>query len=540
MSSRRAVLSALERLAFAAELLDDPRARAYASAAWAVRQQKGEIEELFASGQLAELRGLGKSTLAIVEDVLTGREPAALVTLSAKLPPGLFEIRKIRGLGPKKVKALWSELGITTLGELEYACRENRLIDLKGFGRKTQAQVLEQIAALRDTQGKMRRDQALSLAAGVVAALGEARAAIAGDLRRGLELIEDLPIVTVADAIEVPAPARLITATADGFGAALVIATGSKAHVDALRERARQRSLLLDESGLWRDGERVPCPEEDDVYAALGLSPTPAERRDTSVLVEVGRALPALVRREDLRGALHNHTVASDGAHTLSQMRAAATERRLEYLGISDHSVSAFYAKGLEVERLAAQRDEIARLAGEGAVLLSGVESDILEHGELDYPDEILAGLEVVVASVHKRFAHDRAAATARLVAAASHPRTAIIGHPTGRLLLGRPPVSLDMEAFLDACAKSGCAVELNANPHRLDLSAEHLVLAKERGVLVSIAADAHHVAELDYLAHGVSVARRAGLTAEDVLNARSLSELRVWLAGRRPLASPA
>lgn len=246
----------------------------------------------------------------------------------------------------------------------------------------------------------------------------------------------------------------------------------------------------------------------------------------------------ALVTRSDLRGALHNHTIASDGTATLEQMRDAAAARGLTYLGISDHSVSAFYARGLDHERLLEQARTIATMEANGCTLLSGVESDILQDGALDYADDVLSELDLVIASVHRRHAQTAEQMTARMVAAAQNPWTAVVGHPTGRLLLGRDPSEYDMGAFLDACATHGCAVELNANPHRLDLNERHLAMAKERGLLVSIAADAHSVDELDHLDYGITIARRAGLTAEDVLNARSLGELSAWLGERRSAAA--
>jgi DNA polymerase (family X) len=300
--------------------------------------------------------------------------------------------------------------------------------------------------------------------------------------------------------------------------------------------------MLFDEQGLRTiEGESLDCATEDELYRRLGLVPADPERREAGVpLVEEGKARPRLVVREDLRGALHNHTIASDGSATLPDMRDAAAARGLSYLGISEHSVSAFYARGLAAEALRAQIQTIAQLnekARSKCVLLTGVESDILAEGTLDYPSDVLSELEVIVASVHRRHSQDAAQMTARLVAAAQNPWTSVIGHPTGRLLLGRPPSDLDMGAFLDACKTSGCAVELNANPHRLDLCDRHVAMAKERGVLVSIAADAHSVDELDNLAYGVTIARRGGLTAEDVLNARSLEELRAWLNDRHARA---
>lgn len=542
-SSRRQVVDTFERLAFAAELLEDPRARSYGQASWALRNVEGDIAEKRESGELAELRGIGKSALAIIDEVLAGQRPEALAKLEAELPAGLFEIRRIKGLGVKKVSALWKELGITSLGELEYACKENRLVDLKGFGKKTQASVLAQIAELSRTQGLMRRDRARALLEPYVAALaahsGVSHAIIVGDYRRGFEVVRELAVLVAGDepgaAIDAAAAARppempitVHVADAAHFGARALALTASEAHVEALAARAHDRGLVL---------EAIAGTDEEDVYRALELVPTEPERREAGVpLVEVGKARPRLVTREDLRGALHNHTVASDGTATLEAMRDAAAARGLDYLGISEHSVSAFYARGLDVEKLREQVARIAVLNGEASpcVLLTGVESDILAEGELDYADHVLDELEVVVASAHRRHSQSAAQMTARMVAAAKSPHTAVIGHPTGRLLLGRSPSEYDVGAFLDACAESGCAVELNANPHRLDLNEQHLAMAKERGVLVSIAADAHAVEELDNLEYGVTIARRAGLTPDDVLNARPLDGLREWLAARR------
>lgn len=541
MTSRRAVVDALDRLAFAAELLEDARARSYGQASWAVRNLEGDVREKLEAGELASVRGIGKGTLAIIEQVLAGARPEALTRFEAQLPPGLFEIRRIKGLGVKKVKALWTELGITSVGELEYACKENRLLDLKGFGKKTQASVLTQIAELSRTEGLMRRDQAAALLEPYLTALrahaGVSRAIVVGEHRRGFELVRELAVLVAGDAPEeaIAAAARppevaieSHVAEAARFGVRALALTSSPEHWAALEARAKERGVALD---------ALEAAEEDDVYRALSLVPTAPERREPGVpLVEEGKAGPRLITRADLAGALHNHTIASDGTATLEQMRAAATARGLAYLGISEHSVSAFYARGLDVERLRAQREQIAALnqAGEGCVLLTGVESDILAEGQLDYDDEVLSELEVVVASAHRRHAQTPEQMTARMVAAASNPWTAVIGHPTGRLLLGRAPSEYDVGALLDACAARGCAVELNANPQRLDLNERHLAMAKERGVLVSIAADAHSTAELDNLEHGVTVARRAGLTTDDVLNARPLDALRDWLSALR------
>jgi DNA polymerase (family 10) len=560
--SRRAVTDTLQRIALLRELLGEPEraVRPWGAAAWALRGVEGDFDAKHRAGELGGVRGVGPRVLEVVDAVMASEPVPLLEELEAQVPAGLLELAKLPGLGAKKIRRLWLELDITSVAELEYACHESRLVTLKGFGDKTQARLLEAIAEARATAGHRRVDQLWEAASHLeerIASNPEVERLAIGDavelcVLADSELFDELSAeLADAGASALSQEERLglpvlegelgglslrlwLCDDEDAWGAALAMTTGSAAHTDALRSRAARRGGALDGSGLVLSGARVACPTEDDLYAALGLSTTPVERREAHVpLVEAGRAGPRLLRRGDLVGALHNHTTASDGTASLEVMRAAAAERGLRYLGISEHSQSASYAGGLSPERLLAQREEIARLNEEagGCVLLSGVESDILREGELDYDEEVLAALDVVIASVHRRHSLGRDDATRRLVRAVRSPRSHVLGHPTGRLLLGRAAVEVDMEAVLDACAETRTAVELNSHPARLDLCAEHLALAKARGVLVSIAADAHSPEGLDHLAYGVALARRAGLGPDDVLNVRPLEELRVWLA---------
>ncbi len=549
---KRAVIDVLKRIALGHELLGQARGRGFSSAAWALRSVRDDLTELAARGELENLKGVGPAVAGVIAEVVRGEKPAALTELEEQVPAGLFEVAELPGIGPKKVKSLWQELKITTLGELEYACRENRLLTLKGFGKKTQAKILTGIARRKQFEGWFRRDQVAALAASLRSALAGAPGVeavhVSGDFRRGCELVRALELVVVGpgaaaavSTLEPPeAPPLVLHATEAAYaGPALARTTGSTEHWEALCARAAERGLFLGEAGLYRDDALVACATEEELYAALGLLPTAPERREAGVpLCQQGQARPRLVRRADLCGALHNHTTASDGADSLPAMQEAAAARGLRYLGISEHSVSAFYARGLEAAGLTRQRGEIERLNdGADCTLLRGVESDILADGSLDYPPEILAGLEFVIASVHRRHGQSSEEMTARLERAAHNPWTSVVGHPTGRLLLGRAPSAFDVEAFLDACAAGGCAVELNASPHRLDLKAEHLALARERGLLVSIAADAHSCEALDNLDYGISIARRAGLTPDEILNCRPLDALREWLRARREAA---
>lgn len=548
MSPRRTVTDALERIAFASEILEEPNAGVWTSAAWALRSVQGDLGAMLADGSLAAIRGIGPKVLEVVADALAGKEPPVLTALAMRLPPGLFELRRVRGLGPKKIKALHKDLGISSLVELEQACRENRLVALPGFGKKTQASVLEQLVLLAGLEGRYRRDEAQALlvagASALSAAFAGADTEIAGDMRRGLDIIERLALVVVVEGESedgvgpsVHDRIEVVRTTPSRKGVALLRATGPASYVASLEARARELDLTLEPDRLrGSDGREIATPDEAAVAAALRVHLDAPERRGKEPIVPQSGSGPSpLVRREDLRGALHNHTTASDGTATLEEMRAAAAAWGLEYLGVSEHSEAAFYARGLDAARLRAQRAEIAAAnAGGGVVLLTGVESDILEDGALDVASEVLEGLEVVVASVHKRYAQGREAATARVVNAVRSPWTDVLGHPTGRLLFGRPSTDLDVEQMLDACAEVGCAIELNGSPQRLDIGPASLEMAREKGVLVSIAADAHATSELSHLDHGLAVARHAGLRPEHVLNARPLSELRAWLAARR------
>jgi len=551
------VKDVLDKIGFGYGLLGEHpmRARAYTNGARIIRKLGKGVRAAYYDGELGKIRGIGKGLLGTIGAVLEGRPVPQLAELEERIPAGLFETRRIRGIGPSKIRALWHELGLTTVAEIEYACNENRLVDLKGFGPKTQETVLASIAAMREGREGLRQDQAQEGARAALQRLEAEgiRAALVGDVRRGTEIATSVDLLVLGDEAVQDRAGKLlagegtvpvtVTGCADPslFAVHTLLATGTSGHIEALAARAGERGGSLDAEGLFLDSGMGPhlvdCEDEDAVYAALGLHPTPPARREPGVpLVGVGVARPRLLRREDLRGALHNHTTDSDGIHGLEEMRAAATAAGLEYLGISEHSRTAAYAGGLPVDRLLDQVQRIAAMndaRGDDAVLLTGVESDILRDGGLDYPDEILAALQVVVASVHTRYSADPDAMTARMCAVARNPFTAVVGHPTGRLLLGRPASPYDVEAFLDACAEGGCAVELNANPQRLDLDEVHCAMAKERGVLVSISPDAHSAQALSHLDHGVVIARRAGLGPDDVLNCMPLGQLEAWLDGR-------
>ena len=549
----------LKKIAFGIELTggNPMRARTYAGAARTLKKIP-DLKAAREAGEIAKIRGIGKSMLAIVDAVIAGEPVPKLVELQEQIPPGMWELRALKGMGPKKLRRLWQELDVTSVAELEYACNENRMVELSGFGKKTQDTVLQNIATLRERAGQLRLDHADALAqewCERLLTLGADRAEVTGDLRRRTETVGGVELLVVGDGLNaaiVGGVARwedgvqwadidadggrvsvAICPGEDLWGVFSVLCTGSAEHVAALAARAGGMGAELGPDGLVVDGQEVPCFEEDELYRELGLLPTTPERRSAGVpLVEIGKAGPRLVELGDLRGALHNHTTYSDGIHSLEVMRKAAADFGLQYLGISEHSQTAAYAGGLPPEVLREQIAAIAALnADGGCVLLTGIESDILRDGSLDYDDDLLGALDVVVASVHNRYGQGPEDTTAKMVAAASNPLCHIIGHPTGRLLLGRPATEYDVAAMLDAAAARGAAVELNANPQRLDLNEHWLAESKARGVPVSISADAHSAHALEHLRYGIDIARRAGLTPDDVLNCRPIEALREWLA---------
>ncbi len=529
------------------------RVRAFANAARSIERLEGDLEELVTSGRILEVKGVGRGTAAFLRELLEGRTPALLQDLMERTPEGVRELLRVRGLGPKRVRALWRELGIQSPGELEYACLENRLVELPGFGPASQASVLEAVRFLLRARERWLVDEAWSEAEGLVRELGAGggvdRVVVAGELRRGSETVGSLELVLVgggtAGAVlegcglkpvlaggalwegrtEGGLPVRVTVAPPSAAGAALVAATGSGAHLEALERRAASGGLRLAADGLFSGDERVAGEDEEGIYDRLGLQWVPPELREGEGELERAAAggLPELVTAEDIRGALHNHTSDSDGTATVEEMARAALELGWSWLGIADHSPAAHYANGLDAERLGSQAARIAawNAGGEGRRLrvFSGLEADILPDGTLDVPEGCGECLDHVVASVHSAFHLDREAQTRRILAAVRDPRCRVLGHPTGRLLLARPGYALDLEAVLQACAEHGVAVEINANPHRLDLDWRNARRALELGVKLVIDPDAHATGGLADLRWGLAVARKAGAARGDLLN---------------------
>jgi len=561
------------------------RVRAYRNAA---RTIDGLVESLASvradhDRSLTDLEGIGTDLAGKIGTLLdTGRLPL-LETLEHQVPGVVFDLMRVPGLGPKKVKALVDALGIDSLAALEDACRDGQVRDIKGFGPKTKASILENLAFARDPdRARLLWNEADAVASQLVSWLAECpavrRVEPAGSLRRGRETVGDLDILVDSDE-----PARVMQRLVDwpetadvllrgdtktsirgpsnlqvdlrvvgaaSFGAALQYFTGSKEHNVRLRGRARERGLSINEYGVFRlaadgggaTGGSLAGRTEQEVYAAVDLPwipPELREGRDEILLAERG-SLPNLVTLADIRGDLHMHTTATDGEEPLAEMVRGAIERGLAYIAITDHGQRVTMAHGLDKKRLLAQWDQIDRLneslAAEGTppiVVLKGIEVDMLEKGGLDLPDEVLARADWVVASLHYGQNQPRDRITSRIVEAVENPHVAVIGHPTGRLINRRPAYDLDIEAVIDAAARTGTFLEINANPWRLDLDDRHAAAAKAAGVKIVISTDAHSTRGLDVMRCGILQARRGGLEAKDVANTRTLADLKKLMKKR-------
>lgn len=543
------------------------RIRAYRNAARTLRDLNREVSAMVGQGEdLTALPGIGKDLAGKIQEIVSTGTAAMLEEHRRHMPAALTELLKIPGLGPKKVKALYQDLGITTLEMLEQAAREGRVRTLPGFGKKTEEHILHALTARTDTAARFKLAVAVQYAEALVAYLkatpGVTRIAAAGSYRRAQETIGDLDIlvatgpgspvmdrfVSYGEVREVLAhgstKSSVVLASRlqvdvrvvgeESYGAALQYFTGSKAHNIVLRHLAQQRGLKINEYGVFRGDERIAGETEESVYAAVGLPWIPPELRENRGEFEAAqqRRLPDLVKSGDLRGDLHAHTKATDGRHSLKEMALAARERGLEYLAITDHSKRLTVARGLDQHRLLQQLDEIDRLNDSlsGITLLKGIEVDILEDGSLDLSDEVLSRLDLVIGAVHSQFKLSRQKQTERIVRAMDRPHFTLLAHPSGRLIQEREPYDVEMERLIRHARQRGCFLEVNAHPERLDLTDVYCQMAKGEGVLVSINSDAHSVLDLGNLQFGVGQARRGWLEKADVLNTRPLRELRPLL----------
>jgi DNA polymerase (family 10) len=575
---RKEIAKVLSEIATLLELKGENRFRclAYSNAARTIEGLKDDPAVLAAEGRLAEVKGIGAALEEkITELVNTGRMKYH-EDLRSSFPDGLFEMLRLPGMGAKKIKAIYDTLGISTLGELEYACRENRLVDLPGFGLKSQQNILKGIENLKKYRARFLLSDALDESTKALKALGRHKAvkrcSLAGSIRRKKETVKDVDIVAgcddspavmeyftslpgVADVtakgdtkssvrLESGISVDLRTVSDDEYPYALHHFTGSAEHNTAMRGRARSAKFKMNEYGLFHGEELVPCADEEAIFAALGLQFIPPELREDQGEIEAAEKgrLPDLVEESDIRGVLHVHSDYSDGSATIRELAVACAKMGYEYLGLCDHSRSAAYAGGLDAGAVKAQHSEIDQvnesLRGDpgmkGFRVLKGIESDILPDGSLDYEETVLESFDFIIASVHSRFNMSEKEMTDRIVKAMSDRHVSILGHPTGRLLLAREAYPVNMRAVIEAAAEFGVAIELNASPHRLDIDWRDCRHAKSLGVKISINPDAHDVSHISDIRYGVGIARKGWLEAKDILNAGPVEDFLTAVRGRR------
>jgi DNA polymerase (family X) len=538
------------------------RIRAYRNAVQTINGLDRSLSEMVEAGEdLTGLPAVGKDIGAHIEELVRTGGLGRLEEVAAEVPRSLVQLVKLDGVGPKKARRLWQELKVTTLDDLEKALEAGQVEELEGFGRASVAKIARAIESYRRSGGRFRLDQVDELIRPLLAYLEDApgaeRVEVAGSYRRRKDTVGDVNVLVEAEGDGTPiadhftafdSVARVLSAGDTGasvelrsglevdlrvtprrsFGEAMHYFTGSKEHNVRARQIARKLGL-----------RRIAGETEEEVFGALGLPWIAPVLREDRGEVEAGRTgeLPELVSPSDVRGDLHMHSTWSDGKHSVEEMALACRERGYEYLVISDHSPNLAMVQGVTAEKARDQWREIDEVNGrlDGITVLRGMEVDILRAGELDMTDEILEGLDLVLISVHSLMEMDETVMTDRVLRAMEHPAVDILAHPTGRLLGRREAYALDVEAVLQAAAEMDVAVELNANPHRLDLSDVHVRRAKELDVPVVISTDAHSISRLEHMAYGVDQARRGWLEKDDVLNTRSLEELRAWLGRRSP-----
>lgn len=561
---KKPVSDILENIAMLLEIKgENPfKSRAYYNAAKALSGITN-LEELVKEKRLREIKGIGEALSQKIEEYSKTGTMAYYEELTQVVPESLLELMQIPNLGPKKIKVLYDELEITNIGELEYACKENRLIHLTGFGEKTQEKVLKGIEFFKRHKGEFLfgdvYQEAERIRQRLSTIVDPIWAEVCGSIRRRKEVVRDMDILVAAENHEkitsffVSMPevdqvlvtgetktsvrmksgieADLRVVTRQEFPYALVYFTGSKEHNVRLRGIAKKKGWKLNEYGIFDGDNLVICKSEEEIYRALGLPYIPPELREDSGEIEAAEQdkLPSLVQHEDIRGIFHVHTDFSDGVDSLERMVEAAQKFGFSYLGVSDHSKTAYYAGGLKHDAILRQWEMIDTLNKKNSTfrIFKGIESDILSGGSLDYDDSILEGFDFVIASVHSGFTMKKDDMEERILKAMKNPYTTILGHPTGRLLLSRDGYQVDMMRIIDCAAQNHVILELNASPYRLDIDWRYLKYAKDKGVMISINPDAHAVAGLEEVFFGVNIARKGWQESKDILNTRDVNDIK-------------
>lgn len=560
----------LEDIAHLLELKDENifKVKAYHRAARAIANLTEDLADIMARGELDEIPGVGKNIAEKLQELLTTGKLAYYDRLKEEIPTGLVEITNVPGVGVKMARQLYQKMGISTVDELEAAAKAHKIRELPGLGSKMELNILRGIEMLRTKGGRTIISIAYNVAEGFLGFLrslpGVQQAESAGSTRRMKETIGDIDLVAAAEdpaaIIEVfvqhpqvssilargDTKASIITLMGlqvdlivvypDQFWSALHHFTGSREHNVRLREMARHKGLKINEYGVFRvtDNEPLPVTGEADIYRHLGLDYIPPEIREDNGEIEAAmdNTLPDLVSAADIRGDLHVHSNWSDGVNSIEQIVGRAVEMGYEYIAITDHSKSLAVAKGLSIERLRQQDEVIGRINRENKniTVLRGIEADILANGDLDYPDEILAEKDIVVASVHSGFRQEREKITDRIISAIKHEHVDILAHPTGRLIGRRDPYDVDMDRVLEAAAKYNTVLEINSSPDRLDVNDHYARKAKEYGIKIAVNTDAHEISRLAEIKYGLGTARRGWLQPGDVINTLPPADLKKFL----------
>jgi len=538
------------------------KTRAYHNAARVISSLSEPIENVVLRGEIGKLKGIGEALSKKITELVTTGGLKYYDDLKASIPPGLVEMLAIPRLGPKKIKVLYDQMNISTMGELDYACHENRLLKLPGFGQKTQDQIIEGIEYIRKHSGEHLFNVALSQAELILNELGKLkciqRLSLAGGLRRRKELVHDIDLVcsteTNAEVMDrftsllgveeviakgdtkstvrmdsgITADLRIISDKQ--FPYALHHLTGSKEHNIAMRSRAKERNLKMNEYGLFKGSKNLPCIDEAEIYAKLGLQYIPPELREDMGEIDAADKgeLPKLVEEKDIKGLFHIHSTWSDGANTIEEMALAAQKAGYSWMGIADHSEAAAYAHGIKRNELPKQHEEIDRINAnmKDFKIFKGAEVDILDRGRIDYDDKTLHSLDFIVLAVHSRFNMTEKDMTDRIVKAMENDYFTILAHPTGRLLLAREGYPVDIQRIIEEAARTGTVIEINANPHRFDLDWRQCKYAKELEVKLSINPDAHRADGIGDMRYGVGIARKGWLEASDLINCLSTEEM--------------
>ncbi len=546
------------------------RVRAYRTAARNISELPHSISEMVKQGEpLSSIPGLGKELTAKVEEMATSGSFSQLEEFKKEFPAGLLDITRVGGLGPRRTRALYQELGITDIEQLARAAKEKRIRELPGFAARTEQKILDEIGRRESTAEENRRYR-LAVAMEIVQPLlqylddirGIKNIKVAGSYRRKRETVGDLDILVThkkgADVIKrfveyedvdrvvsqgetrstvvlrpgIQVDLRVVPEAS--YGAALHYFTGSQAHNIAVRKLGVEKGLKINEYGVFKGSRKVTGNTEEEVYKQVELPYIEPELREGSGEIEAAKQgrLPDLVSLEDIRGDLHSHTRATDGRSTLEEMARAARGKGYQYLAVTDHSRHVTVARGLDAERLAEQIDDIDRLNEKmkSFTLLKGIELDILDDGSLDLPGDILKRLDLVVCAVHYRFDLPEEKQTERIIRGIDNPYFTILAHPTGRMIGERDPYQVDMERVMKAARETGTVMEINAQPSRLDLNDTHARMAREMGVMVAISTDAHSTRDLELMGFGINQARRGWLEADNVLNTRSWKDLQKML----------